>query len=119
MRDPDTRAKMLKQTFSATKWSLLVRDAGKVEEKLLSDFLSAYWRPCYLFIRRHRGRSNEEAKDLTQEFITHLFENKILDRYKAELGRLRTFLKVALKNFLMDRQRMEGAQRRGGGSGRL
>jgi len=115
MRDPDTRAKMLKQSFSATKWSLLVRDAGKVEEKLLSDFLSAYWRPCYLFIRRDRGRSNEAAKDLTQEFITHLFENKILDRYKAELGRLRTFLKVALKNFLTDRQRMEGAQRRGGG----
>ncbi len=115
MRDPDTQGRLLKQSFSATKWSALVKDAGEVEEKLLSEFLSAYWRPCYLFIRRDRGRSNEEAKDLTQDFITHLFENRILDRYRSELGRLRTFLKVALKNYLTDRQRENNAQRRGGG----
>ena len=115
MRDPDTQGRLLKQSFSATKWSALVKDAGAVEEKLLSDFLSAYWRPCYLFIRRDRGRSNEEAKDLTQDFITHLFENRILDRYREELGRLRSFLKRALKNFLTDRHREKNALRRGGG----
>lgn len=115
MFDADTQGNLFRKRFSASAWSRVVREADGLDKDTLSEFLSAYWRPTYLYIRRDRRKSNEVAKDLTQDFFAHLIEKNLLDKYRPELGRLRTFLKVSLKNFLADKERRTGAARRGGG----
>ncbi|MDP6957284.1 MAG: sigma-70 family RNA polymerase sigma factor [Planctomycetota bacterium] len=115
MFDADTQGDLFRKRFSASAWSRVVRESDGLDQETLSKFLSSYWRPTYLYIRRDRRKSNEIAKDLTQDFFAHLIEKDILDKYRPELGRLRTFLKVALKNFLADKERRVNAVRRGGG----
>ena len=115
MFDADTQGDLFRKRFSASAWSRVVREADGLDQDTLSRFLSAYWRPTYLYIRRDRRKSNEVAKDLTQDFFAHLIEKSLLDKYRPELGRLRTFLKVSLKNFLADQERRSSAARRGGG----
>ncbi len=111
--DRDTESDLLKARFSATKWSRIA-GAGEIGSDQLGDFLGAYWREVYLYVRRDRAKTNDEAKDLTQAFLTHLIEDRVLAKFRAEDGRLRTFLKASLKNFLTDQHRRQTAERRGG-----
>lgn len=115
MRPGDTEGELVRQHFSATMWSRMLAGGGPVSPETLERFLSGYWRPVYLYIRRDRAKSNEDAKDLTQAFLAHLVEHRTLERFRPEHGRLRTLLKVALKNFLTDQHRRGEAERRGGG----
>ena len=49
---------------------------------------------------RRCGQSPHDAQDLTQEFFCRLLEKRWLDSADREKGKLRTFLIVALKNFM-------------------
>jgi RNA polymerase sigma-70 factor (ECF subfamily) len=73
----------------------------------------AYWQPLYSYVRRC-GQTPHDAQDLTQEFFHRLLEKEWLRAADREKGRLRTFLIVALKNFMAKEWRAAGAQRRGG-----
>jgi RNA polymerase sigma-70 factor (ECF subfamily) len=73
-----------------------------------------YWKPVYLFLRAVAGLSNDDAKDLTQQFFLHLLESRALARYEPARAPFRVFLKSCLRNFLADDLRARGALKRGG-----
>jgi RNA polymerase sigma-70 factor (ECF subfamily) len=68
----------------------------------------------YKFIRTAWNKSNEEAKDLTQEFFAGVFQPAFLSRADPSRGSFRTFVLASLKNYLRDRRKHEKALRRGG-----
>ena len=80
----------------------------------LEAICRAYWYPLYAYVRRC-GQSAHDAQDLTQELFCRLLEKRWLDGADREKGKLRTFLIVALKNFMSKEWRRASAQRRGGG----
>jgi RNA polymerase sigma-70 factor (ECF subfamily) len=98
--------------FQSTSWDL-VRLAPKVEA--LDALIRIYWKPLYFFVRQ-RGFANEEAKDIVQEFLALALEHGMIPRADPLRGRFRTFLLAALNNFLKDRHRFWGRQKRGSGN---
>jgi RNA polymerase sigma-70 factor (ECF subfamily) len=102
--------------FQPTQWSL-VRRAGyqSLESReALEELCRAYWFPIYAYIRRH-GRGPHDAQDLTQDFFVRLLESNSIARADPRIGKFRTFLLGALKNFLTDAYRKASAWKRGGG----
>src|SRR5919106_283236 len=88
--------------FPNTRWSVVLaaREGSSPESAAaLETICRAYWYPLYAYIRRH-GHSAVDAQDLTQEFFCRLLEKRWLDAADRDKGKLRTFLVVALKNFM-------------------
>jgi RNA polymerase sigma-70 factor (ECF subfamily) len=79
------------------------------------QLITLYWKPVYWFIRSQWRRSNEDAKDATQEFFAVLLERQVLADLHDEHGRFRTFLRACLKNFLLSDHRDKNRLKRGGG----
>jgi RNA polymerase sigma factor (sigma-70 family) len=103
--------------FATTHWSMVVAAGGALDPerlKALEALCRAYWYPLYAYIRR-AGHSPEDAKDLTQSFLSHLLEKEALSLADRERGRFRTFLLTALKHYLIDEVRRKTALKRGGG----
>lgn len=73
-----------------------------------------YWKPVYLYLRTVSGLSNDDAKDLTQQFFLHLLESRAVARYRPARAPFRVFLKSCLRNFLTDDLRQRGSLKRGG-----
>jgi len=107
--------------FVTTQWSVVLA-AGRSDtpraQAALARLCQAYWYPLYAYVRRC-GQSPHDAQDLTQEFFCRLLQKHWLDSADREKGRLRTFLIVALKNFMTNEWRRASAQRRGGGQSRV
>jgi RNA polymerase sigma-70 factor (ECF subfamily) len=104
------------QAFPQTRWSVVLaaRHKSQTEAAAALEFICrAYWYPLYAYVRRC-GHSPHDAQDLTQEFFARLLENRWLDNANREKGKLRTFLIVALKNFMANEWRKANAQKRGG-----
>ena len=102
--------------FASTQWSMVLaaRDGSSETAGAALEILCAtYWRPLYSFVRRS-GRSVEDAQDLTQSFFSRLLEKDYLRRVDPALGKFRTFLLAALRNFLTNEWRREQAGKRGG-----
>jgi RNA polymerase sigma-70 factor (ECF subfamily) len=87
-------------------------DAPKAIDALES-LCRAYWRPVYVYARRH-GHDSEAARDLTQEFFARLLEGNWLRPADPQRGRFRSFLLKCLSRFLVDEWRRATAQKRGG-----
>jgi RNA polymerase sigma factor (sigma-70 family) len=102
--------------FQTTHWSLIIAAQGESLEArvALEKLCRTYWYPLYAFVRRE-GHSADEAQDLTQAFFARLIERRDLDRAQREKGRLRSFLLVSLKNFLINEWHRARAAKRGGG----
>ncbi|MHC5047178.1 MAG: RNA polymerase sigma factor [Planctomycetota bacterium] len=91
--------------FQTTSWTLIRRAGTSPEE--LEALLSRYWSPVYAYLRR-TGQSPEDAADLTQGFLTKVIEDrKLITRADSGRGRFRSFLLVALNNFVADRVRAQ------------
>jgi len=73
-----------------------------------------YWKPVYLYLRTVGRMSNDDSKDLTQQFFLHLLEHRTVERYQPTVAPFRVFLKTCLKNFLTDEVRQRGSLKRGG-----
>lgn len=96
--------------FRTTRWSLVL--GASADPLALDELLGLYWGPIYAFTRRS-GLSREEAADVTQEFIAQrIVAGALLDKADPVRGRFRTFVKSALRNFLIDQQRRQRAHRR-------
>lgn len=85
---------------SATHWSL-IRAAGDAESprhaEALSDLAQRYWHPLYAFARR-RGTSPDDARDLTQGFLSGFLERNAAHNADPARGRFRTFLLTSEKS---------------------
>lgn len=103
--------------FVTTRWSVVLaaRDkASPTAAGALETICRVYWYPIYALVRRE-GHAPHDAQDLTQEFFARLLEKDYLQAADREKGRLRTFLRVALKRFLLNEWDRLRAQKRGGG----
>jgi RNA polymerase sigma factor (sigma-70 family) len=102
--------------FVTTHWSVVLTAQGqsRAAEEALEKLCRAYWKPLYAFVRRE-GRTVEEAQDLTQAFFARLLERRDFDAVRQEKGRLRSYLLVALKNFLANEWQRARAVKRGEG----
>lgn len=103
--------------FPHTRWSVVLAATQRPSAEsaaALETLCRAYWYPLYAYVRRC-GQTRPDAQDLTQEFFCRLLEKRWLDSADPAKGKLRTFLIVALKNFMAKERRRASAQRRGGG----
>lgn len=103
--------------FPNTRWSVVLAARQQFSPEsaaALEMICRAYWHPLYVYVRR-TGQAPHDAQDLTQEFFSRLLEKRWLDSADPHKGKLRTFLMVALKNFLNKEWRHASAQKRGGG----
>jgi RNA polymerase sigma factor (sigma-70 family) len=97
-------------SFQTTNWSMVV--AACADPEALERLLRTYWGPIYVYIRR-TGASREQAADLTQEFVVQvLLERGLIERADPDRGRFRTFLKSALRRFLIDQHRRSTSKAR-------
>lgn len=99
--------------------ALLARWTGtsRPDVRPVVEAISArHWKAVYVYFRSDRGRSNEEAKDLTQAFFVWLMEGEALSKFAPERGSFRHFFKMLLSNFLSNQDRGDRALKRGGGA---
>ena len=102
--------------FATTHWSMVVlagRKGSAEASRSLAVLCENYWFPLYAFVRR-AGHTAEDAQDLTQEFFLRLLTKNSLAAADPQRGRFRSFLLGAMKHFLANQQRRQGAQKRGG-----
>ena len=103
--------------FVTTRWSVVLSARDKASpgsEQALETLCRTYWYPLYAFVRGS-GHSPPDAQDLTQEFFARLLAKDFLKAVAPEKGRFRTFLRMALKRFLIHEWERARAQKRGGG----
>ena len=103
--------------FPSTLWSEILRAGDEQDSNFqasLEKLCAAYWRPVYVYLRR-KGRSEEQAADLTQGFFAHLLEKNLLAKVKEGRGRFRGFLLAVLDYYLANEYRANRAEKRGGG----
>jgi RNA polymerase sigma factor (sigma-70 family) len=109
------------RVFPNTRWSVVLaatQQQSPESAAALESLCRAYWYPLYAYVRRC-GQSAHDAQDLTQEFFCRLLEKRWLDSADRDKGKLRTFLIVALKNFMSKEWRRASAQRRAGGQAQV
>jgi RNA polymerase sigma factor (sigma-70 family) len=75
-----------------------------------------YWKPVYSWLRIARARTNDDAKDLTQEFFLWMVEGNLLAQYRRERGGFRAWLKTLLRRFAAHEERDGRRLKRGGGA---
>ena len=104
-------------TLETTRWSIVVAAGGDdsaAARAALSALCDAYWYPLYAYVRQ-RGVPAEDARDLTQAFLTSLIEREDLKHVSQERGRFRSFLLASLQHFLANDAARQRTAKRGGG----
>jgi DNA-directed RNA polymerase specialized sigma24 family protein len=96
--------------FPATSWTLVLNAAE--QERVREALYRLYWRPLYCLLR-HRGFSNDDAKEHTQDFLTQIllgrdFLSKV-DRSKAT--KFRWYLVAAFLNHVRSKLRKKRERR--------
>lgn len=102
--------------FPRTRWTLVARlhraDApGAVQA--WDELCRAYRKPVLDYLRRHHP-STDETEDLSQEFFCKLVQKELLRDVASGKGRLRAWLLLLLKRFMLNAQAHSHAQKRGG-----
>src|SRR6185503_15279252 len=117
MDDLDTRMGGAGGSFPSTRQSVFaslgnLAPAGR--DRDLERLISLYWKPVYCLIRRMGTRSNEDAKDLTQEFFVRVvLEGALAERYAPDKGSFRAYLKTSVRNFVRNEHRDGARLKRG------
>ncbi|MFC1764011.1 RNA polymerase sigma factor [Planctomycetota bacterium] len=101
--------------FQTTQWSE-IRQLRQSEEslhhKLLESLLTKYWTPVFWYIRK-QGYTHDKAKDITQDFFHEVvLGRKLFENAWQDKGRLRSFLLIAVKRYLISTKRKQFAQKR-------
>lgn len=102
--------------FATTRWTLVLRARGDGPEAraALGELCEAYWMPVFRFLRRE-GRTEDEARELAQEFFARLLAGAGVASVDPGRGRFRSYLLGAVKHFLGDLRERAGRLKRGGG----
>lgn len=101
-----------------TAWTVVLEAQGPASparRARLERLATSYWRPVCAHLVRQWGLGPEDAADLTQEFFLRFLEEGFLKEASRERGRFRTFLKLKLRDLVLDDLRRRRAQKRGGG----
>ncbi len=106
------------QAFPPTQWSVVLSaraDDSAERSRALEQICQTYWHPIYAYARK-RGFNPEDAEDVTQGFFAYLLKTKEFGKVCDRKGKLRTFLLVAIRNFMANEWARRKAQKRGGGA---
>jgi len=104
-------------SFETTQWSLVVAAGGddsSAARAALATLCETYWYPLYAYVRR-RGANADDARDLTQGFLTSLLERRDFEHLDQARGRFRAFLLASLQHFIANDAARRRTQKRGGG----
>jgi DNA-directed RNA polymerase specialized sigma24 family protein len=103
--------------FATTHWSVVLTagdSSAPGARAALERLCRTYWYSLYAYIRR-KGRSPQDAQDLTQAFLASLLARHDFARAQPAKGKFRSFLLAALNHFLCDDWDKARAAKRGGG----
>lgn len=105
------------RVFLTTRWTCVLAARGESPEAkaALGELCAAYWTPVFRFLRRE-GRTEDAARELTQEFFARILARDGFASADRERGRFRSFLLGAVKHFLGDVRDRDRAAKRGGGA---
>lgn len=93
-----------------------LRDREPAVRRLAADdFISAYWRPVYVYLRVRWRLNAEDAEDATQGIFAAAIERATFDSFDPAKARFRTFLRVCLDRFVQSERRAAQRLKRGGG----
>lgn len=104
--------------FPNTRWSVILEaqdDDSALRHRALEQICRTYWLPIYAFARG-QGLAPSDAEDLTQDVLSCLLDKQAFEKVSAKNGKLRSFLRVATKNYLCNEWKKANAQKRGGGA---
>jgi DNA-directed RNA polymerase specialized sigma24 family protein len=106
-------------SFPATHRSVIeaIRSTdAAVRRMAFGDLAAGYWRPSYHYLRLHWRLTPDQAEDVVQAFFAIAFEKGYVERYDASKAKFRTFLRTCLDRFVLNTQKAERAEKRGGGT---
>lgn len=101
--------------FPTTRWAEILSargDAGR-RRQLLAQLSVEYRQPLIVFATS-LGQSPSEAEDAVQAVLTRLLERDVVSRLDPARGRLRSFLRTAMRHYLADQHAGATAAKRGG-----
>lgn len=104
--------------FPPTNWTLLAHATLHGDSRgteALNILLREYRAPVVSFLRQ-RGRSPEDAEDLTQQLFLDMMRTKAWKLADRSKGRFRSFLLGILAHVVSHEQRFHGAKKRGEGA---
>lgn len=93
-------------------------DDSSAARTALATLCETYWYPLYAYVRR-RGATPDDARDLTQGFLTSLLERRDFANLRQDQGRFRAFLLASLQHVLANDAARRRTQKRGGGASLL
>ena len=102
--------------FATTRWSLILQARRRDEapaRAALEELCQAYWLPVYAFMRRQTNDAHK-AQDFTQGFFQTLLTRDAFALANPAMGRFRSFLLAAAKNFVCNEWDKQNAVTRGG-----
>ena len=116
VKSPLSPAK-IRAVFETTQWSLVIAAGGDSTRarNALARLCETYWYPLYAYVRK-RTSNPDDARDLTQGFLTSLLERRDFDNLRQERGRFRAFLLASFQHFISNQGAHERTQKRGGGA---
>jgi RNA polymerase sigma factor (sigma-70 family) len=101
--------------FPTTQLSLLAAAGAGLPNDALERVSALYWKPVYRFIRIKFRKSNEDAKDLTQNFFASALQRDFFARFDPAKASFRTYLRMAVERFAATEHAGANRQKRGGG----
>jgi RNA polymerase sigma-70 factor (ECF subfamily) len=106
--------------FPETSWSLIANlspgaGPGGDRARGLDELCRRYWKPIYCYVRQGFGKSNDDAKELTQAFFLWLVDGQTLSKYAPDRASFRFYLKGLLRNFVRNDLQAMRRLKRGGG----
>ena len=119
MKDHDTAIGGASPAFPLTRHSIVqALGAGDPtqRERAWETIVHGYWKPAYKHLRIRWGKSNEDAKDLTQAFFARAIEKDFFASFDESKSRFRTFLRTCLDGFVANETKSANAIKRGGGT---
>ena len=83
--------------FATTRWTRVLAARGDSPEakRALGELCEAYWPAVFRFLQRE-GRTEDTARELTQEFFAKVLERDAFAGVDPARGRFRSFLLGAL-----------------------
>jgi RNA polymerase sigma-70 factor (ECF subfamily) len=100
-----------------TAWTVILeaQDPASPERRArLERLATLYWKPVRNHLRLQWNLDTDDAADLTQEFFLRFLEDDFLKGAAPDRGRFRTFLKMKLRDLVIDDLRKRTALKRGG-----
>ncbi len=88
----------------------------QVRARSLDRLAHLYWRPVYKHLRLKWHKSPDEAQELTQDFFLRAIDAGTFRAYEPERALFRTFVRVVLDRFVIDRARQAQTRKRSPGT---